>query len=463
MISAISNQEMQEFFKICEKLETFVRYVLKAKPTKQQLEVIKAVDNNKRYIAVKSGHGVGKSTLLSWIAIWICISKQDAKVPVTAPSAPQLSLTLFPEVKKWLAKLPSIFNDSYDVKMDEIRFENNNFIALRTARKEAPEALQGFHAENLVYLVDEASGVTNEIFEVISGALTGNKNMLIMVGNPTRTSGFFYDSFHKNKKLWATFTLNAEESENVSKQTIERARQQYGVDSDAYRVRILGEFPRASSDALFSIEILDEAIERENVLDNQGSEIWGLDVAEFGDDYSVLCKRNGFYIRGFEKYSNLDAKPLADEIAREYQQSKIKPLAIYIDVIGVGAGVWSILSNYGLPAYRGDVRAKSYKEGMFNKRIEIYQRLKERMSLIRLPDDDELYGELGALKYEFAENSGDMKLESKKDTKKTLGRSPDKSDSLALTFYDEFDITNKPINESQDIYYEVKMNGSVAW
>lgn len=95
-----------------------------------------------------------------------------------------------------------------------------------------------------------------------------------MVGNPTRTSGYFYDAFHKNKELWATFTLNAELSENVSEETIKkRAKKQYGIDSDAYRVRVLGEFPKGpSSDALFSVELLDEAVERDGVEDKQGSE-----------------------------------------------------------------------------------------------------------------------------------------------------------------------------------------------
>lgn len=85
MINKVPSSELSVFYKICEKLEDFVKYVLKAIPTKQQLEVIKAVDEGNKFIAVKSGHGVGKSVLLSWISIWICITKTDAKVPITAP------------------------------------------------------------------------------------------------------------------------------------------------------------------------------------------------------------------------------------------------------------------------------------------------------------------------------------------------------------------------------------------
>lgn len=462
MINKVPSSELNVFYKICEKLEDFVKYVLKAIPTKQQLEVIKSVDEGHKFIAVKSGHGVGKSVLLSWISIWICITKTDAKVPITAPSAPQLTLTLFPEIKKWLLKLPKIFSDSYVVKMDEIKFENNNFIALRTSRKETPEALQGFHAENLVYLVDEASGVPPEVFEVIDGALTGEKNRLIMVGNPTRTSGYFYDAFHRNKDIWKTFTLNAELSENVTKERIERARAQYGITSDAYKVRILGEFPSSSSDALFSVEELEDAINRE-VSKDLGNEIWGLDVAEFGDDYSVLCKRRGSYIRGFTKFSNLDAVALGEQIANEYKNASIKPKAIYVDVVGIGAGVWSVLLRFNLPVFRADVRGKTNENGLFNKRMEIYKKLKDNLPLLSIPDDDELIGELGALKYEITDN-GLTKLESKRNTKKSLGRSPDKADSLAITFFYDFDFVDESdVSYEYESYRSASILGGIAW
>lgn len=466
MINKVPSSELNVFCEIFEKLEYFVKHVLKAIPTKQQLEVIKAIDEGYKFIAVKSGHGTGKSTLLSWISIWVCITKTDAKVPITAPSAPQLSFTLVPEINKWLNTLVKNckdFKDSFYVKTDEVKFENNNFIALRTSRKETPEALQGFHAENLVYLVDEASGVPPEVFEVIDGALTGEKNRLIMVGNPTRTSGYFYDAFHRNKDIWKTFTLNAELSENVTKERIDRARAQYGITSDAYKVRILGEFPSSSSDALFGIELLEDAVNRE-VSKELGSEVWGLDVAEFGDDYSVLCKRRGFYVRGFTKFSNLDAETLANRIAYEYKNALIKPKAIYVDVVGVGAGVWSIMVRLNLPVFRADVRGKTYEKKVFNKRAEIYLRLKEKLPVMKIPDDDELIGELGALKYEITDN-GITKLENKRNTKKSLGRSPDKADSLAITFFDKFDIgeLDDDARPEYEVYKEAQTLGGIAW
>lgn len=425
------------------------------------------IDKNHRFL---SGdfyvlRNTGKSTALSWICIWWGLFKADAKIPITAPSSPQLMATLMPEIKKWINKLPKIFKDEITIKADEIDFKNGNFIILRTARKESPEALQGFHATNLLYLIDEGSGVADEIFEVINGAMTGAENTLIMVGNPTRTSGYFYDAFHKNKELFETFTLNAEKSENVSKEQIDRARIEYGLGSDAYKVRILGEFPSASSDGLFSVELIDNAVVRENA-SKVGAEIWGLDVAEFGDDNSILCKRKGFYVRPFIAYQNLDAEPLSNAIMSEYKNAYEKPVAIYIDTIGVGAGVWSILYSKGLPVYRADVRTKTYEQGLFNKRIEIYKRLKDNLELLKLPNDKELIGELSALRYEITAN-GLMKLENKKDTKKRLGRSPDRADSLAITFYDEIDFIDEfetDYNEARrGKAYENKMQSDILW
>ena len=281
--------------------------------------------------------------------------------------------------------------------------------------------------------------MVDDIFEIVMGALTGSENRLVMVGNPTRTSGFFYEAFHKNKELWANYTLNAELSSNVSKEQIQRARIQYGVDSNAYKVRILGEFPSASDDALFSVEALENAVDRKITQNDSDNVVWGLDPAEMGDDSSVLCKRKGFYVYPFIKFQNLDAEPLANAIIDEYKKAHIKPSAIYVDIIGVGAGVWSILYSKGLPVIRADARSKTYKENLYNKRIEMYMRLKEYMNMVHLPNDNDLFGELSAMRYEVQEQTGKTKLEAKKAFKNRVGRSPDKADSLALTFYDEIE------------------------
>lgn len=431
----MTKDEIKQFADLCKKLETFVLYVVKAKPSEQQMEIIRAIDAGEKRIAVKSGHGTGKSTLLSWLSLWVGFTKYDAKIPITAPSAPQLLSTLMPEIKKWKNVLPSVLKDSVDIKTDVARFKNGNELTMRTSRKENPEALQGFHATNLTFLVDEGSGVPDNIFEVVEGALTGEHNVIIMVGNPTRTSGYFFNAFHRNKELWKTFTLNAELSTNVSKGVIELRKKQYGADSDIYRVRVLGEFPRASSDALFSVELIDDAIRRDAYADD-GDEIWGLDVAWYGDDRSCLAKRKGYFLRPLETREKLSTLETASWVIQEYNRAPIKPIAIFVDNNGVGAGVYDTLIQAGLPIFDGNSSRGSAEFGLVNKRIEMYQRLAKKMAFMKIPDDDELVGELSSLRY-IINDKGGLLLEPKADTKKRLGRSPDKADAVALTYYDD--------------------------
>lgn len=393
-------------------------------------------------------HNTGKSAFLSWLALWTGITKYDAKVPITAPSAPQLKQVMLSEIRKWSDKLPKVLKNSLAIKIDSVDFNNGNFIALRTARKETPEALQGFHATNLVFAVDEASGVDETLFEVIDGALTGEHNILVMIGNPTRTSGRFYDAFHRHKHLYSTHTFNAELSPNVTKKSIEKKRQQYGYDSDIYRVRVLGEFPRASSDTLFPVELLEEALKREEY-DKSGAEVWGLDIARFGDDASVLAKRKGYYLRPLIQKRNLDTKEVADWISGEYAKSYTKPIAIFVDTIGIGVGVFDTLLHRGLPVYDGNVGRKTAEFGLLNKRIEMYKRLAEKMQYMRFAkEDDELLGDLSSIKYEI-DDKGIMRLEPKAKTKERLGRSPDKADAVALTWYDELFLDDE-LNQNEE-------------
>lgn len=421
--------------KLCENITDFVLYVLQATPSEQQMEVLEAIDEGEKAIAIRSGHGTGKTSLLSWIALWVGLSKYDAKIPLTAPSHPQLIATLVPEIKKWRDALPSVLQRDVVVKREEVHFANGNFAIARTARKENPEALQGFHAINLCFIVDEASGVEDGLFQVIEGALTGEHNIIILAGNPTRTSGYFFNVFHKHKNLWRLFVFNAEKSENVNKKVIEKRRIQYGRDSDIYGVRVLGEFPRASSDALFAVADLEEATNRTDA-DDSGVEKWGLDIARYGDDKSVLAKRKGYMFRPLQERRNFDSIQVADWVSYEYKTAVIKPVGIWVDTIGIGAGVFDILLSRNLPVFDGNVARKSFDEGLLNKRIEMYKRFSEALIHTYLPEDEELLGELSAIRY-VIHDSGKMALEKKDDAKKRLGRSPDKADAVALTFYDE--------------------------
>lgn len=429
----------------------FVRRMLGATPTKQQMAVLIAIDEGAKKIAIKSGHGSGKSTLMAWIILWALSFQDDCKVPMTAPSAPQLTEILIPEVRKWWNKLPEVLKDRIVVQTEKVvNTETDAFAIARTARKENPDALQGFHATNLYFLIDEASGVPVTVYEVVEGALTGENSFAMMTGNPTRTEGYFYDAFHKNSWQWKRFTFNTEESENVSKQAIEQYKRKYGEDSDVYRVRVLGEFPRATSNAVFSVAEIEDAITRPlNDVDTSGAEVWALDIADEGDDKSVLVKRKGKHFYEIKRFSNFNQEQLKGMLLLEYKKAKIKPKYIFVDAVGIGAGLPPACHNVGLDMVVG-VKASwnaIEKEIYFRKRAEWYFKLKYILEDAKIPNNDEMVGELGAITYYYTEKQ-EMAITKKKEIKNKLGRSPDIADAMAMSCEEFF------YADDEDEYYE---------
>lgn len=418
-------------------IELFVKEALNAKPTSQQLEVLQDIDNGYKDISVKSGHGSGKSTVMSWVIIWVGLFKYDSKIPITAPTSPQLTRLLLPEVRKWQKNLPLELKDSIEVMSDSIKFSSGNFAIPRTARRGASEALQGFHATFLCWIIDEASGVDDEIFEVVEGSLTGNNYLRLLMANPTRTVGYFFNTHNKHKALWRTHTFNTELSENVSRESIERKKLEYGADSDQYRVRVLGQFPLSSTDALFTMQEIEDAMAKNpNDIDRTGSFSYACDVARFGDDSSVMTKKRGYDIYDLKQFKGINTMEYANIISSEVETESKDPDGIFVDTIGVGAGVMDRLEEKGYSSIDANVAMKAEKMNVYiNKRAEMYFELRDWVRKGgRLPNDEELAEELLVIRYSYSEN-GKILLMKKSEIKEELGRSPDKGDSVALHFF----------------------------
>jgi len=434
------SEEDKIILKACAKsFEFFVTKLLGVIPTKQQLQVIRAIDEGNTHIAIKSGHGVGKTTTISWFVIWFGLFREDTKIPMTAPTASQLYDILIPEIKKWRDKLPDWLQDEIEVQKEKAVFANGNFAIARTARMDKPEALQGFHGTNIAFILEEASGIPEKVFEVAEGALTSDNSWAIMAGNPTRTSGFFYDTFVSNDGTWKLFTFSGEDSENVSRKAIEMFRKKYGYDSDVYRVRVLGEFPRGSDDAVFPVDLIETAIYRD-IWDKTGVEVWALDVADYGADRSVIAKRYGKHLYEYKAVRNYDASDLVGWLVREYKQAKRKPKVIFVDTIGSGASIPSMCQKVGLKNVIG-VKAshKPFNTDEYqNARAEWFFKMRDALREEgKLMHDDDLIGELGAITYFINEQTGKLQIEAKKKIRDRLGRSPDIADAFAMTFADE--------------------------
>jgi len=303
----------------------------------------------------------------------------------------------------------------------------------RTARKEKPEAFQGFHSDNMLFIADEASGIENVIFEVGEGAMSTPSAKTILTGNPTRNDGYFHAAFHKNRALWQVFQVSCQNSKNVDPSYIEEMKTKYGEDSDIYRVRVLGEFPAASSLQFIPSDLVEEAQEREEQCFLHDPMILGVDVARFGDDQSIIFPRRGRDARTFplQKYRNLDTMQLAARVAEAVRE--FKPDAVFVDGGGVGGGVVDRLNQLSIDCIEVNFGSKADEGRYANKRAEMWGRMKEWLEGAAIPDGNDLMDDLVGVEYGFTAKN-QIQLERKEDMKKRGLASPDMADALALTF-----------------------------
>jgi hypothetical protein len=246
----------------------FVKEVLGTEPDVWQEEFLRAVAAGNRKISIRSGHGVGKSTSGSWAMLWFMLTRYPVKVVVTAPTSAQLYDALFAELKRWVKELPEPIQLLLDVKQERIELKaspTEAFISARTSRAEQPEALQGIHADNVMLVADEASGVPEQVFEAAAGSMSGHNAVTILFGNPVRSSGFFFDTHNRLKDEWWTKRVSCIDSKRVSDEYVSEMKSRYGEESNAFRIRVLGEFPRSDDDTVIPMELLESAKQRDVV------------------------------------------------------------------------------------------------------------------------------------------------------------------------------------------------------
>jgi hypothetical protein len=261
----------------------------------------------------------------------------------------------------------------------------------------------------------------------------------LLLGNPVRSSGFFYDTHNRLAGDWVTMKVSCADSPRVSEAYIEEMKARYGEDSNAYRIRVLGEFPKSDEDTVIPMELLDLAMNRDVEASPYASLVWGLDVARFGSDRSALCKRRGNAVtEPIKTWKNLDLMQLTGAVVAEYEilPPSERPTEILVDSIGLGAGVVDRLRELNLPA-RGINVSESPAMGTTyrNLKAELWYKAKSWLEQrdCRLPKDELLIAELATVRYSFTSN-GKIQIEGKDEIRKRGLASPDKADAFCLTF-----------------------------
>ncbi len=434
----------------------FVEDIIGAKPDAAQAKILQSVADN-QMTSVRSGHGVGKSTVEAWAIIWFMLTRPFPKIPCTAPTQHQLFDILWAEISKWLRHSQGLSSALIWTK-EKLYLKDHPeewFAVGRTAS--TADALQGFHAEHLLYIIDEAPGVSDKIFEPVLGSLSTPNAKLLMCGNPSQLSGFFYDSHHKNRANYQTFHIDGRSSSRVSPEFVQAIIQMYGEDSDVFRVRVAGEFPLQADDIFIPLSLVERSIITEFAPRARPLQVHiGCDVARFGDDKTVIGYKVDEQVRFYKKRQGQDTMQTADDIVllgeklvRRYQLAE--PIPVKVDDGGVGGGVvdrlrqlkrneperlwW--LSVY--PVIFGQRIKHKYYYDSTTYMMAVVKKLLQPFNAdgtpkpveLILPDDGDLVAQLSGRKYFLTENSR-IRVESKKEMKKRNRPSPDEADCVLL-------------------------------
>jgi hypothetical protein len=265
--------------------------------------------------------------------------------------------------------------------------------------------------------------------------MSGESATTILTGNPTRTTGFFYDTHNRLREHWTAYHISAFDSARVSKEFVEEVKHRSGEDSNEFRIRVLGEFPTTDDNTIIPRDIAESSQYRDVVLDNSADIIWGLDVARFGSDRTVLIKRQGNVVYDISFWRNLDLMQTCGAVKAQFEVSNPKPTLICVDSIGLGAGVEDRLREMKLPVMGVNVSETPALGNYRNLRAELWFRLKDWLTKrsCKLPKDEELISEICTVRYTFTP-TGKYQVESKEEMKKRGLRSPDLADALVLTF-----------------------------
>ena len=432
----------------------FVRDSFGAEPDAWQREVLQAFPKNPR-LAMKACKGPGKTTVLSWIAWNFLATRSHPKVAATSITSDNLADGLWTEMAKWMKKSP--FLDSAFTWTKTRIFLNDNpetwWMSARTWPKggstdQQADTLAGLHADNLLFILDEAGGIPDAVMAAAEAGLANDDRTnervcarLVIAGNPTHLEGPLYRSCTSERDLWhvTEITSDPDDPMRTPRVSAEWAREQikkYGRDNPWVLVNVFGQFPPSSLNSLLGPDDVRAAMDRslpEMTLALEGQpRILGVDVAREGDDKSVIIKRQGRFAHMPTMLRNVDSLQGAGHVATQW--SDWDAHACFVDNTGGFGGGWlDQLTSLGYTPKGIHFAGKAMDGRYFNKRAEMWFLMAEWVkSGGILPDIPELVAELTVPTYSF---KGDrVLLEDKDQIKERLGRSPDIADALALTF-----------------------------
>ena len=396
--------------------------------------------------AVASGHGPGKGALGSWIILWALSTFEDTRGIITANTETQLKTKSWAELSKWyrlfIAKHWFTLTATAIFSVDPEHSKTWR-VDMIPWSEDKSEAFAGLHnqGKRIILLFDEASAISDKIWEVSEGALTDKNTEIIWgaFGNPTRTNGRFRECFRKFKHRWHTIQIDSRTCKMTNKEELNKMIEDFGEDSDYCKVRVRGIFPSASSKQFIGTDIVDAARGRKIGMNEYvyAAKIIGVDPAWSGEDATLVYLRQGNFCKFLGLYRNLeDDFKMAGYIARFEDEEQAD--AVFIDY-GYGTGIYSAGKQLNRQWVLIPFGAGASNMAYLNKRANMWGDMKDWLKAGGcIPDRQQLVDDLVAPEYEIlaiGKNAGKCVLESKKVMKNVRGiPSPSEADAVALTF-----------------------------
>jgi hypothetical protein len=420
----------------------FARSILRVEPWEMQCEVLARLSEHPR-VAVAGAHGVGKDHVAATAVLHFLYTRPRSVVLTTAPTKRQVEHLLWGEIRRQWACASVTLGGTLGTARVDVR---KGWYAFGFSTNET-ERFQGFHAPAMLIVIDEAAGVSREIFEAADACLAGDEARLLLLGNPTRRSGRFWEAF--SDPAFSCMRIPATAHPNVTgkgaripgavtREWIDRVRALYGETSGWYRSRVLAEFPEQDSEGL----MVPEWIERAFAIDTgaPGPLAIGADVARFGNDSTVVVVAEGGTVREIVSARRRDLVGVADIVHAAIRRHAVSPERVHIDDTGLGGGVTDILRDRDL-AVRGiqfGARARA-SDNFRNAKAELHWRVRSLLehgglALARVADTRDgviLREQLGLLRQEFSDD-GRIRVTGEPGPAAAPSTSPDHADALAL-------------------------------
>jgi len=366
-------------------------------PTHQQIELFDSVSPPGSRTSASSGHGTGKTSGFAIIAFWHLLCFKLSNTFITAPKLKTVHDGIWKEFadlsqkvadgpQGWIRQYFEIESEKVFVK----GFKLNWFCVAKSAPRGSPENLAGTHRDWLLWLADEASGIPDPNFAVITGSLTDSRNRMALASQPTRNTGFFFDTHHalsaEEGGAWNALVFNSEFSPIVSAAFIAEKRAQYTAEE--YAIKVQGRFPENSSKYLLGPEAIRRCIGKTVIAPEDA---WGwmlpLDIGGGGwRDETVMV---GMQVTGMGEYGEdprrvqlkkvilasggIDPAQVHGHVLHQWgEHDNSTPI---IDALGLGLVVCKQLdldgfSNYIKVKWGAPNFAREYKERYLNQRAQ---------------------------------------------------------------------------------------------